>query len=291
MHDTDWDDLRYFVAIDRSGSIAAAAKYLGTSHSTVLRRVASLEKKLGARLFDRLPKGYSMTSAGERLRSRLDGVADQIEGAQREISGLDASQSGLIRVTSTDTLAHGLVMPHLAAFRKAQPGIRLELVVSNAFLSLTKREADVALRPSNRPPENLVGRKIGQLRTALYGARGRIRGNGEWQNHDWVAPDESLAHLAQSKWIARHVPRERVVATVDSLLGMVEAVRAGLGIGLLLVLLAERHRDLVRLAEPDDALDTEIWLLTHSDLRRVPRIRLFMDFMYERLHGSPGVVS
>ena len=291
MQDTDWDDLRYFLAIDRSGSIAAAAKYLGTSHSTVLRRVAKLEEKLGARLFERLPAGYAMTSAGERLRTRLDGVAERIEGAQRELSGLDTRPSGTIRITSTDTLAHGLLMPHLRAFREAHPAIRLELVLNNAFLSLTKREADVAIRPSNRPPENLVGRRIGRVRTALYAARTHARASRDWQSYDWVVPGEGLAHLDQSKWVAANVPPERVTATVDSLLAMVGAVRAGLGIGFLLTFLADGHDDLVQLAAPDPALDTEIWMLTHSDLRDVPRIRLFMNFIHERLRTDAGVVS
>ncbi len=291
MQDTDWDDLRYFLAIDRSGSIGAAARQLGASHSTVLRRIASLEKKLGARLFERLPTGYAMTSAGERLRARLEGVAERIEGAQRELSGLDEGPSGTIRVTSTDTLACGLLMPHLAAFRKTHPGIRIELVVSNTFMSLTKREADVAVRPSNRPPENLVGRKIGRVRTALYAARGRVRRNTDWRDCDWVSPGESLAHLDQAKWIAKNVPPERVAATVDTLLGMVDAVRAGLGIGFLLEFLAAPHDDLVRLAEPDANLDTEIWVLTHSDLRNVPRIRILTDFLHERLRASLAVAS
>jgi DNA-binding transcriptional LysR family regulator len=292
MRDTDWDDLRYFLSVDRGGSIAAAAKYLGTNHSTVLRRIASLEKQLGARLFERLSTGYVMTAAGEQLRARLDGVAAQIEGAQRELSGLDTRPSGTIRVTTTDTLVHGPLMPHLAAFRQEHAEVRLELVVNNAFLSLTKREADVAIRPTNKPPENLVGRKVGRVRTALYGARNGARGRGKRpEDLDWVVPDESLAHLEQAKWAAKHVPPDRVTVTCDSLLGMVDAVAAGLGVGLLLTFLAEPRNDLVRLAEPDDALDTGLWVLTHSDLRRVPRVSLFTDFMYERLRASPEIAS
>jgi DNA-binding transcriptional LysR family regulator len=287
MRDTDWDDLRYFLSVDRAGSIAAAAKYLGTNHSTVLRRIASLEKQLGARLFERLPTGYAMTTAGEQLRVRLDGVAERIEGAQRELAGLDTRPSGTLRLTTTDTLVHGLLMPHLAAFRRAHPEVRLELVVNNEFLSLTKREADVAIRPTNKPPESLVGRKVGRIRTALYGARSRSRDQRRKpEDLDWVLPDESLAHLAQAKWAAKHVPPERVTVTCDSLLGIADAVAAGLGVGFLPTFLANRRAELVQLAEPDDALDTGLWVLTHTDLRQVPRVRLFMDFVHERLRAA-----
>ncbi len=162
MQDRDWDDLRYFLSVGRQGSLSAASKQLNVNHSTVLRRIASLEHKLGVRLFERHPTGYVMTLAGEELRARLANVADQIESAQRQLSGRDIALSGSIRITTTDTLAHGLLTPYFAKFRRVQPGIQLQLTMSNAFFSLSKREADVAIRPSNTPPENLIGRRVGR---------------------------------------------------------------------------------------------------------------------------------
>jgi DNA-binding transcriptional LysR family regulator len=292
MQDADWDDLRFFLAVAGNGSIAAAARYLDTNHSTVLRRLASLEKSLGARLFKRLSTGYVMTAAGEQLRDRLSGVSEQIESAQRQLSGLDAQPGGTIRVTSTDTLMHGVLMPCLGAFRSEHPRIQLQVVVNNTFLSLTRREADVAIRPSNQPPEHLVGRKVGHIRTALYASRSYwSRMKRKLDNCEWVVPDESLAHLAQSKWAVEHVPAIRVAASVDSLLGMRAAVRAGLGVGMLLMLLAEGDDELIRVAEPDAALDTDVWILTHADLREVPRIQRFTQFIHERLQASGAVIA
>jgi DNA-binding transcriptional LysR family regulator len=293
MHDCDWDDLRFFLAFADKRSIAAAARHLGTSHSTVLRRLASLEKKLGARVLERLPTGYSMTAAGQQLWERLNGVAERIEGAQRELAGRDTRPSGTIRVTSTDTLIHGLLSPMFADFRRLNPSIQLQLVVNNTFLSLTKREADVAIRPSNRPPEHLTGRKVGRIQTALYAARSywKTHGRKPLAEQQWVVPDDSLGHLAQAKWAAAHAPARRVAVTVDSLLGMANAVRAGMGVGMLLTLLAEEDRQLVRIADPDAQLDTDLWILIHADLKHVPRIRLFTDFMYERLRTSDAVVT
>jgi DNA-binding transcriptional LysR family regulator len=291
MHDLDWDDLRFFLSVATNGSISGAAKQLRTSHSTVLRRLASLEQKLGAHLFKRLPGGYTITQAGEHLRERLTGVTEQIESAQRQLSGLDTRASGTIRVTSTDTLMHGLLMPLLAEFRRAHKEIRLQVVVNNTFLSLTKREADVAIRPTSRPSENLVGRKVGRIQTALYASKVYWKANGKKASaeHPWVVPDDSLAHLAQAKWAVKHVSAQRIAASVDTLLGMASAVRAGIGIGMLLTLLADHDDQLVRIGKPEPALDTDVWILTHADLKHVPRMRLFTDFMHERLRLSEDI--
>jgi DNA-binding transcriptional LysR family regulator len=203
MRDVDWDDLRFFLAVSEHGSISGAAKLLNVNHSTVLRRLASLEKRLGARLFDRLPDGYEMTAQGEELRNQLRGVSEQIETAQRRLSGRDLGLYGAIRITTTDTLMHGLLMPYLAEFRALNPAIQMEIVINNTFLSLTRREADIAVRPSNIVPENPVGRRAGRLRTAIYASKSYLKKNAkkkEWAAHDWVAPDETLSHLAQAKW-------------------------------------------------------------------------------------------
>jgi DNA-binding transcriptional LysR family regulator len=292
MHELDWDDLRFFLSVAARGSISGAAQELRTSHSTVLRRLASLEKTLGARLFKRLPGGYAITSAGERLRERLAGVAEQIAGAQRQLGGLDTRPSGIVRVTSTDTLTHGALMPVIAEFQRTQPDIKLQLAVNNTFMSLTKREADVAIRPTSRPSENLVGRKVGSLQTALYASKlyWKIHARRPFTEHRWIVPDQTLAHLAQAQWAARHVPAERIALSVDTLVGMASAVRAGIGIGLLLTLLAEDDEQLVRIREPEPQLDTDVWILTHADLKQVPRIRLFTDFVYERLRTHRGIV-
>ena len=253
MRDMDWDDLRFFLAISERGSISAAAKPLNVNHSTVLRRLTSLEKRLGSRLFDRLPEGYEMTAQGEELRNQLRGVSEQIESAQRSSGGRDLNLSGAIRITTTDTLMHGLLMPYLAEFHALNPATQMEIVINNTFLNLTRREADVAVRPSNIVPENLVGRRVGRLRTAIYASKNYLKKNEkkkEWAAHDWIASDEVLSHLAQAKWMQENIPEDRIVVRVDSLAGMVAAVRHGMGVGMLLCLLADNERDLVRLAEP-----------------------------------------
>jgi DNA-binding transcriptional LysR family regulator len=290
LHIMDWDDYRYFLAVAGGGSVAAAARRLGQSHSTVLRRLDKLETALDVRLFERFQTGYVLTASGEELQALLAPIGEGMQDIERKLAGQDAALQGTIRVTTTDTLM-AVLLPALAEFRAHYPGIQLQVTVNNSFLNLSRRDADVAIRPSNTPPDNLVGRKVGILRTAPYAStaylRGRPAGSAwadcDWAAHVWVAPDDSLAHLRQARWLREHVPADRYAASVDSLLGMVAAVEAGLGAGMLLCLLADARPGLVRLAAPDPALDTDVWLLTHPDLRRVQRIRVFTAFVHDAL--------
>lgn len=282
----DWADLQYFTAVVRSGSIAGAARALRVNHSTVLRRIASLEAALGVRLFDRLPGGYALTTEGNELTEHLAGLDEQVDAAQRRLTGRDAAITGTIRLTTTDTLLHGLLMPVLARFHAAHPGVQVQVAINNSFSSLTQREADVALRGSNRPPPNLVGRRVGDIQTALYASRAYLKSLGRHADiaaYRWVGSDESLAHLEQAKWLRRNVDESRVALRVDSLVGMVDAVAHGVGAGLLLCPLADARSELVRLAPPDPALDTQLWILTHPDLRQVARMRVFTQFVFDAL--------
>jgi len=282
----DWADLQYFTAVGRSGSISAAARSLRVNHSTVLRRIANLEAALGVRLFDRLPGGYALTTAGGELNEQLAGIDEQVDSAQRLLTGRDAAITGTIRLTTTDTLLHGLLMPVLARFHAAHPGVQVQVAINNGFSSLTQREADVALRGSNRPPPNLVGRRVGDIQTALYGSRAYLKSlgrNADIASYRWVGTDDSLAHLEQAKWLRKQVDESRVALRVDSLVGMVDAVVHGLGVGLLLCPLADARSELVQLAPPDRALDTQVWILTHPDLRQVARMRVFTQFVFDAL--------
>jgi len=291
----DWEDYQYFLAVAGGGSVSAAARRLGQSHSTVLRRLDKLEAALDVRLFERFQTGYVLTANGEELLTLLAPVAEGMQDIERKLSGQDAALQGTIRVTTTDTLL-ALLLPALSEFRQTYPGIQLQVTVNNSFLNLSRRDADVAIRPSNTPPDNLVGRKLGRLRTAPYAADAYLRRRGpindwaahDWAAHEWVAPDDSLAHLRQARWLREHVPPERHAISVDSLLGMAAAVEAGLGAGMLLCLLADARPGLVRLADPDPALDTDVWILTHPDLRRVNRIRVFTAFLFDAMSRHPA---
>lgn len=285
-----WDDLQFFLAVVEHGTLSAAARALAVNHSTVLRRLASLERGLGVRLFDRLPAGYAPTAAGRALAAQLAGVGAQIEDSQRRIRGGDLVLDGPVRLTAPDALSSSLLMPHLPAFRALHPQVQVQLVVDNGFLSLTQREADIALRGADAPPENLIARRAGRVRTALYASRGYLEAQGRdatAAHHAWVAPDERLAHLASARWLARHVPESRFAFRCDNLPVLVDAVGAGLGLGLLLCHLADARPELERLHEPLPELDTPLWVLTHPALRHVARVRALADFLVDALRGDP----
>jgi DNA-binding transcriptional LysR family regulator len=186
-----------------------------------------------------------------------------------------------------------MLLRRLAGFRALHQGIELQLVVNNRFSSLTRREADVALRGSNEPPGHLLGRLAGRMETALYASRAywrTARGIREPTAHTWVAPDDTLAHLAQARWVAANVPAERIALRVDSLSAMVDAVRSGVGVGFLLCFLGDREKDLVQVAAPMASLDTQLWVLAHPDLKRVARIRAFTEYLYQSLAKDAHVL-
>src|ERR671922_1825763 len=175
----DWNEPRLVLAVYRTGGLTAAADALGIDHSTAFRRLNSLEKKLGVRLFERLPGGsYQATPAGERMAAAAERMEDEALSLERDITGRDHRLSGRLRVTSSETLAYSRLTRHLAAFRQAHPGIVIELVIDNRVLNLSRREADIALRPA-RPRENdLWGRKLADVAWTLYAAPAVLKAIG-----------------------------------------------------------------------------------------------------------------
>ena len=283
MQEGDWSDLRSFLAIARAGSLQGAARTLGVNHSTVFRRLNALEARLGVRLFDRLARGYALTVAGEHMLASAERVEDEILGLERRLLGGDVRLSGVLRVTTTDTLVHGLLGPHLRSFQAAYPAIELELITGNAFFDLSKREADVALRPSRHPGDAMVGRRLAAIAVALYGARdyvaarGRPASTADLSGHALITGDASLGHLPATRWLAERTPTGATVLRCNSWLSQLAAARAGLGLAALPCFLADPAPELIRILPPEPALAGELWLLTHADLRRTARVRAFME--------------
>lgn len=286
----DWDDLRYVLAVAEAGSLAAASKRLDVNHTTVLRRVNGLEKRLGVRLFERLSTGYALTPAGSEAAAVAGHLGSTIDTLERRLAGQDLRLSGPLRVTTTDTLAVTILIPHLAAFRAEHPGVALELSISNAMADLTRRDADIAVRPSSEPPETLVGRRIADIAFAVYGRNDRTSpatATDDLSDDPWVVLDESLANTATSRWMRDALPSTTPIACrVDSLLAAREAVRAGMGLALLPCYLGDGAPGLRRVRGPLPGVRSSLWLLTHEDLRRTARVRAFIDFMAHRLAGD-----
>lgn len=276
-----WDDFRYVKAIADHRSLGGAASLLGVNHSTVFRRLAQIEGQLGSRLFERSRGGYTLTPCGEEMVRLAERMDEDIIAFERRVTGHDLRPSGELRITTNDTLHIHLLPEIFAAFRRAYPEIVLDVLVSNQQLNLSKRDADIAVRATERPPEALIGRRIAGFSWAVH-APAALAGTrfdaSEARRYDWIGFDDMLAGIKPAKWLQQHVGPERIVYKINTVLGLAEAVAAGIGLAVMPCLIAAKVPGLVRLAPPDPELETGLWLLTHADLRQTARVRAFMDF-------------
>jgi DNA-binding transcriptional LysR family regulator len=276
-----WDDLLYVLSVGRSGSLSGAARALKVNHSTVFRRIGQIEDQLGVRLFDRQRDGYTPTAAGEEVVALAHRMDEEVTGLERRLAGEDLRPSGTVRVTTTDTMIP-TVTPMCGAFRRLYPEICVELVTGNQFLNLSRRDADVALRPSLEPPENLHGRRLATIAFAIYGSAAYLASAGGAdlaRAHQWVGLDETLSHLSAARWIGENVSAERIGFRASSFIAILEAARAGMGLAILPCYMAEPLPDLQRIGDPVPELATGLWLLVHEDLRRTARVRALIEFV------------
>ncbi|HFD32794.1 MAG TPA: LysR family transcriptional regulator [Gammaproteobacteria bacterium] len=280
----DWDDLRFFLAVARKGSIRAASSSLSVNHSTVLRRINAFEEKLNVRLFERLPTGYVLTPTGEEMVESAQRIEDEVVKLDRQVIGRDAQLSGVLRVTMPLILATHLLAPEFAAFTTAYPGIQLELAASDEEFNLKKREADVAIRITPNPPDYLVGRKILKPAKGIYASHNYLKQHDP-KNHpekmNWLGWEDGVAH---PQWVKdSEFPSSPIRHQADSLLVQLEAAKADMGLAMLPCFLADPVQSLQRLhLIPSSAASCgDLWILTHKDLRSTARVRVFVDFMVE----------
>jgi DNA-binding transcriptional LysR family regulator len=286
----NWDDLRVFLAVARTGSLSGAARSLGVNHSTVFRRISGFETTLGVRLFERLPTGYALTLAGEETLAAAERIEADIATLDRTVTGQDQRPSGMIRITATDLLAVAVLPRHIAAFRAEWPGIEIEVVVADTMLDLARREADVALRIGNPVQETLVGRRVGRLAFAVYAAvHTGVRGPGDPAHGDWIG--YGSAHGPLSRSLARWWPQMRQVYRTNSIISAHAAARAGIGLAALPCVLADCDPELVRATSLPEDFMLDLWLLTHEDLRNTARIRIFLDFMAAALAANADLLE
>jgi DNA-binding transcriptional LysR family regulator len=282
----DWDDLRYVLALARSGSLSAAARSLRVTHTTVLRRLDVIEERLQVRLFERLRSGYQATAAGETLRLSAEQCEPLVAQAERHIMGGDTRLTGNLRVSTAHVLALHLLPSALASFHAEHAKIVVEVRASRERVDLARREADIALRMTREVPDTLVGRQLGQIRVRVYGWRQDPRilalsGHGLpdmaglLSDFPWIGFDGQ--DRIYDRWIDAHVPLSAIVARADHFPSALALLRAGLGLTILPEFVALDTPGLVALSEPIEALQTPLWILTHEDLRHTARVRAFMQ--------------
>ena len=268
-------DLEVALALSRFGTLASAGERLGVDASTVFRALQRVERGLGQRLFERTRSGYVANELGVDLAEQAERMEQALEAARSRVEATPAQLSGTVRITTTDTILHGLVAPALRDLGRLHPLLNHELHTGNELASLTRRDADIAVRATRRPPQHLVGKQIGPIKVAVYAARrggARLLADVEAGRCDWIAPDDALPDHPSVTWRKRHFPKVLPRYRVNSILSVLELVALGLGVGIVPLFLVEGRKDVVRLTEPLDECETDLWLLTHPESRHLRRV-------------------
>jgi DNA-binding transcriptional LysR family regulator len=294
----DWNDLRYFLAVARLGSTIAAAKALNLSQSTVHRRLAEFEKRIGRNVVIRHATGYRLTEFGTGLQPWAEQVENAIGSLERYLVAADDTPTGSVRVTCSESIGYRLMLsPLLETFHSRHPGLRVELIMSDHFLDIAKGEADVAIRAGVPNEETLVGRKIADVPWALYCSRGYLTRHGRVERtediakHSVVEFDGDIRDHHAAKWLRSVAPTARVVARSNTVPGLLMTVKSGAGLAPLPVPLGVRETDLVSVLGPLPGLYSPIYLLTHPDLRHMPRVRTFFDFIIAEIDSVRPVLT
>lgn len=275
----EWADIPYLLSVCEAGSLAGAARMLGVHHSTVFRRIEAVEARLGVRFFERLARGYVMTPAGERFYERAILLCKGMDQIARELGGQDLRLEGPLTVTTTDSLLHCLA-PVFAMFQQEHPDVELRLLSDVQALDLMQRDADIALRPTNAPPEHWVGRELSALSFATYAHRDYWHAleNKEPQTYHWVMLGDDLNQSPMSKITLRCKDEAAKATVLNTMMSVFDMVVTGFGIAAMPCYLGEKHADLVRVHGPDKSANWSLWLLAHPDVRRSARVNAFYNF-------------
>lgn len=275
-------DLELVLALVRGRTLTGAAERLRVDASTVFRSVKKLEKQLGEVLFDRSRQGYQPTDLALELAAHAERIESHLLDAREAATKSDAQPSGVLRVSTTDSVLHALLMPALAGFARAHPKIELELVASNTLADLSRRDADVAIRATRRPPEHLVGTRLGTVRSAVFASSDYLARHPEKRSldeMDWIALDDSLPDHPSQKWRRQRLPRLRPQYRVNSVLSVAGAVLHGMGAGVAPLFLLQDHPGVEIVAGPLGELETDLWVLAHPDIRQLQRVKALFDWL------------
>ena len=292
----DWDDLRFFLAIARHGSLTEAARELSVAQSTVGRRLASLEAGLGVRLLHRTPDGYVLTRAGESVRGQAERVEAEALAVERTVGGRDAKLEGVVRVTCTESVAAHILAPRFAALHARHPGILIELLPAARELSLSMREADIAVRLTRSDKNDLIVRRIGRIAFGLYASPDYLERHGEpdfeagCAGHSLMMLGDAESEM-QARWLEGLAGRARLSLQTSSHEVLLSAARSGGGLVCLARFRADHDLGLRRLATPVPAPTTEISLVVHKDSRAIPRNRVVLAAITEALKSLSAALD
>jgi DNA-binding transcriptional LysR family regulator len=294
----DWDDLRYVLAVSRAGSALGAARELGVNQSTVVRRLAQVEASAGADLFDRKQTGYCVTNLGRALVETAERVEAEIRTLYDQIASAGRTVTGVVRLTTAETLAIIVVAPCMLEFQKQFPDVRIELFADDRRLDVARGEADIALRAGSRPDgTNIVARKLLELGWTVYCSESYAAEHGvpkakeDLCKHTIIGMDGPMGQLPGPRWIAEAAPGVAVRFSSNSLSQLIFSLRAGLGIATLPCLSGDSVPGLVRCMPPVRELDSELWLIVREEFKSVPAVRSLADFLAKYVHDHRAALT
>lgn len=272
----DWDGLRYFRALASTRTLTAAARRLRVQHTTVARRIDQLEHALGARLFLRNPRGYVLTSVGEALLESVEAIHARVDDVARLAGGEDLELAGAVRVATADLIATHVIVPALRPLIESMPQLDLAVVSDTRIHELASREADLAVRLGQTSEAHLVRKHLGTVGFGVYAKRGTAR-RLQLAKASFVGFDDTVGPQPHEAWLAANAPDARVVFRANRQHTLVEAVRQGIGVGILPCVAADRDPALVRVLGPSDVFSRELSLVMHPDVRHTRRVRAVID--------------
>lgn len=280
-------DLEVLLAVARGGTLANAAARLAADASTVFRSVQRIEKHLGLRLFERTRQGYLASDAMLEIAGHAERIEAELEAARAAALAPSQEVAGRVRVTTVDAVLRGLLLPCMAELAARHPLLQLELRATNELLSLTKRDADLALRavvPTSRPPGHLIGRHLGAIRFVVCAARTLPSSKRKLplDRLDWVAPDETMPEHPSVRWRRKHLPKVSPRYLLDGIVNVVDAIKSGAGVGIVPVFMLQTEPQLLALSDPLPGCDSQLWLLAHPESRHLRRI----EAVYQHLAQS-----
>ncbi|WP_036190297.1 LysR family transcriptional regulator [Marinobacter lipolyticus] len=293
----DWDYLRYIHALAIGGTLAKAGEILGVHQTTVLRRLDQMEESLGVQFFERNRDGLQLTPVGETAFREAARLSTEMENLERKLVGQDSAPVGKVRLAAEDPMMNELLSPILAELVREFPDIELEVLTDNDVANLSHREADLTLRPENKPQATLEGERIAAIESAVYGSARYCRRNRNMDVENqpegciWILPDETFSHLATGRWYRKHLKNVSSVIRCNSLQSMHALARAGAGLAVLPCYLGESTRELRRLSDPLEGESVDLWLHVNQDTQQMARVRIVMEYLVDRLQSLESVIE
>lgn len=293
----DWDDLRYFLAVARTGRLTTAARRLHVDHATCSRRIAALETALAAKLFERRPQGYFLTNHGERLVGMAEAMESQALSAQNEIGGMDLTLAGIVRIGAPDGFCTYFLAPRIGQLTAKYPDLEIQLVATPRLLSLSKREADIVIS-LNRPKESkTVAKRLTEYDLALFASRSYletakpIKKTDDLFDHSIIGYVDDLIFTPELNYLDEVARGLRAKLQSSNLIAQMTATVAGRGLCVLPHFMAKQQPDLVQVLPNSVALRRSFWLTVQADMRNLARVRIILDFMSTEVRGARKLLT